>query len=79
LTLSKAGELQVPTLVLISGEDVIVDPQASEEFGALVPKEHLTKHRYEGFRHEILNETPERREKVLADIERWFIQQEANR
>ena len=76
LTLSRASTLKVPTLMLMAGDDLIVDPQACQQFAAAVKDDLITEHLYSGFHHEILNETPERRDRVLSDIDLWLKRQE---
>lgn len=79
LTLEKAPQLNVPTLVLIAGEDVVVNPEAMQIFVERAPAQMITKETYPDFRHEILNETIDRRAQVHADIEKWlYIQEQAN-
>ncbi len=74
LTLSKANRITVPTLILMAGDDVVVKTDAIKRFAESVPAQYLTQHCYTGFRHEVLNETPERRNRVMDDIEHWLNQ-----
>jgi alpha-beta hydrolase superfamily lysophospholipase len=73
-SLDIASMLQCPTLILIAGDDLVVESAKIRLFANRVSSGKLTIFEYEGFYHEILNETPERRERVLADIENWLTQ-----
>ena len=70
--LKKAFELKPETLVLIAGDDQVVNSAHTREFADQVGPEKLTVHEYEDAYHEILNETPERAERVFADIMHWM-------
>ena len=67
-----ADTLTVPTLLLVAEEDRLIDVARTLDFAARAPAELVTVHRYAGYHHELLNETPERRARVLADIVRWL-------
>ena len=71
-SLELASTLTSPTLLLIAGGDLVVDSNKTRQFASQVSSEILNKREYEGFYHELLNETPERRERVLDDIEHWL-------
>jgi alpha-beta hydrolase superfamily lysophospholipase len=73
-SLDIASTLESHTLLLIAGDDLIVESDKTRLFANLVSADILTMCEYEGFYHELLNETPERRERVLADIENWLTQ-----
>lgn len=73
-SLDLAETLQTLTLLLIAGDDLIVESDKTRLFAERIAADQLTLHEYDGFYHEILNETPERRERVLSDIENWLIQ-----
>ena len=51
-----AHRVQVPTLWLVAGDDVLVDPEASREVHARI-KARADWHHFEGLYHEVLNET----------------------
>jgi len=70
--LKKAFELKPETLLLIAGDDQIVDSAHTREFADQVLPGKLTVHEYEGSYHEILNEPPERAEPVFDDIMQWL-------
>jgi len=63
-------ELDRPILLLESGDDTVVDPDASEELWAHVRPELLERHRLEGFKHEIFHDL--RRAEALAIAELWL-------
>jgi alpha-beta hydrolase superfamily lysophospholipase len=64
---AELGNLDVPTLVIHGGEDVLVPTGSSEKLGEVDCVERKV---YEGLRHETLNE-PEGPE-VVADIVAWL-------
>jgi alpha-beta hydrolase superfamily lysophospholipase len=63
-------ELDRPILLLESGDDTVVDPDASEELWGHVRPELLERHRLEGFRHEVFHDR--RRAEALAITETWL-------
>ncbi len=65
-----AGAWTVPTLLLWAGDDHLVAAAGSEEFAQRAPRAIVTARRFDGLRHEILNE-PER-DDVLGAITRWL-------
>lgn len=67
-----ADKLNVPALVLAAGDDKLVDPQGSRDFVAAAPKGLCTLKIYDGLYHEIFNERPADRERVLADLRDWI-------
>ena len=77
--LERAPEIDVPTLLLIAGEDLLIDTAETIAFAERLPAPGPTVHRYEGYRHELLNETTDRRERVTADIVRWLESLESGR
>ncbi len=66
----RAPHLALPALLMVSGADRIVDPEASLRFAAHAPKDKLELVLWEGLYHEMFNE-PER-ETVFAKVERWL-------
>lgn len=70
--LEAGGELDVDTLVLIAGDDVVIDTGRTREFVARAPRHLLTVETYEGCHHELLNEGPELRGRVEDDIVGWL-------
>lgn len=72
LAINSAGNLNLPTLILIPGADLVVDANQTQIFVDNAPSDKLTAHYYDNYLHEMLNESPERRERVLADIKSWL-------
>ena len=70
--IDKADQLDVKTLLLIAGADSVADPASIRLFASKVPERFLTMHEYDNTFHELLNETAERRERVMSDIEAWL-------
>ncbi len=70
--LRHASQLTVNSLLLIAGEDSVVDSAQSQSFAAHAPEQYMTAKTYKGCRHEILNETPELVEPVYQDILAWL-------
>ncbi|MBX3592070.1 MAG: lysophospholipase [Burkholderiaceae bacterium] len=75
--LERAPALSVPTLLIYAGDDRLVDPEGSREFARRAPRSLLVAREYPALWHEILNESPEGRSAVLADLERWLAQRNA--
>lgn len=65
-----AQELEVPTLLLVAGDDRLVDARGSDAFFARLRPGIGTLHRYPGLYHEIFNETDAA--KVFADLRDWL-------
>ncbi len=70
--IDKADQLAVETLLLIAGADLVADSIKTRLFASKVPARFLTVHDYEHYYHELLNESPERRERTMSDMERWL-------
>ncbi|MBS7287218.1 MAG: lysophospholipase [Candidatus Freyarchaeota archaeon] len=68
--LENADKLEVPTLLLVAGEDKLVNPKGSIELAEKVKQKDFTMKVYDGMYHEILNELE--KEKVLKDIDEWL-------
>jgi lysophospholipase len=66
----RAPQLALPLLLMVSGADRLVDPEASLRFAAHAPRDKLELVLWEGFYHEMFNE-PER-EDVFAKMEAWL-------
>ncbi len=69
-THARAGALAVPALVMVSGADRIVDPEATARWVQAAPPQRIEFVRWEGFFHEMWNE-PER-ERVFARMDAWL-------
>lgn len=67
-----ADQIEVNTLVLVPEDDPVVNPDKIKEFAGNAPPSKITLHCYAGYKHEVLNETPERRERVMSDISQWL-------
>lgn len=70
-----AAELKVPTLVMQSGDDQLVDPEATQSWAERLPTASADFHLWPGFFHEMLNE-PERLQ-VFEKIEAWIRERSA--
>jgi alpha-beta hydrolase superfamily lysophospholipase len=68
-----ARSLAVPTLMLVAGEDHLVDVQASKRFYEHTPAGLAQLHIYENFYHEVFNEVESH--KPLADMRAWLERQ----
>lgn len=66
----QAGRLTLPALLMASGEDRIVDPEAVRGFATAAPKDRVEFVRWEGLYHEMFNE-PEK-ERVILKVESWL-------
>ena len=70
--IDKAGQLDVETLLMIAGADQVADSSKTRLFASKVPAQYLTVHDYDDYYHELLNESPERRERTMSDMEHWL-------
>jgi alpha-beta hydrolase superfamily lysophospholipase len=70
MLLARAGEIRAPLLMLVGGQDLIVDPAAARAFYDAAGSEDKTLHLYPKMLHEPLNELG--REQVLDDVSRWL-------
>ena len=66
-----APRLTVPTLLLVAGEDALVDTRGAREFSAALPAGVGTMHWYDGLYHELFNEREPERTMVLDDLAAW--------
>lgn len=70
-----APALAVPTLMVVAGDDRLVDASGSDAFFARLRKSDMNRlHRYDGYYHEIFNETGKAR--VFDDMRAWLAQLE---
>lgn len=65
-----AADLAVPVLLVVAGDDRLVDPGGSDAFFKRLAPAVGTMHRYDSFYHEILNEVESKR--VFEDIGAWL-------
>jgi alpha-beta hydrolase superfamily lysophospholipase len=69
-TQSRAAALAVPTLMVVAGDDRLVDARGSDAFFARLAPGTGTMHRYPDFYHEVLNEVDAYR--VFDDMRDWL-------
>jgi alpha-beta hydrolase superfamily lysophospholipase len=67
-----AGSMAIPTLMLIAGDDHLVDAEGSRRFFARLPPGLAQMHVYDGMYHEIFNEIDSQR--PFADLRTWVEQ-----
>jgi alpha-beta hydrolase superfamily lysophospholipase len=67
-----AARIDVPTLLLVAGDDRLVDADGSREFAAVMPPALCTIHEYPGLYHEVFNEREPDRARVLGDLSAWI-------
>jgi alpha-beta hydrolase superfamily lysophospholipase len=70
MLLARAGEIQAPIVLLVGGQDPVVDPAAAREFFDRLGSEDKTLLLYPKMLHEPLNELG--RDQVLDDLARWI-------
>jgi alpha-beta hydrolase superfamily lysophospholipase len=70
LTLAKAAEWTVPTLLMWAGDDHLVNPTGSQAFATLAPKSVVTGRCFEGMFHELFNELDN--EPVFEALKGWL-------
>jgi acylglycerol lipase len=68
--MESAGKLRVPTLLMVGGDDKLVDPEGSKEFAKRVTLKDFEIKVYDGFYHELFNEIG--KEKVFHDVDAWL-------
>ncbi len=69
-TYKRAGELKTSTLVMQSGDDRLADPAATRAWVDAAPPELVDSFEWEGFYHEMFNETE--KERVFDRMEQWL-------
>lgn len=67
-----AAHARVPTLLLIAGEDRLVDASGSRDFARAAPPDRLAVHEFDGLYHELFNEAEPQRSRVLSVLETWL-------
>jgi alpha-beta hydrolase superfamily lysophospholipase len=72
IALAKAPTLNLPTLMVVAGDDHLVDASGSQAFFALLPPGVGTKHVYPQLYHEVFNEVDAHR--VFDDVRNWLQQ-----
>lgn len=71
---ANAATLSIPLLMQIAGDDRLVDAEGSRRFFASVPSGRATLTTYDGFYHEIFNETGAGQ--PMADLRAWLSAQD---
>lgn len=64
--------LKLPLLVMHGGDDKLAGPSGGEMVVKRASSKDKTFKRYEGLYHEIFNELPEDRARVLSDLKNWI-------
>jgi alpha-beta hydrolase superfamily lysophospholipase len=67
---SHAGSLEIPALLLVAGDDRLVNAEGSKRFFARLPAGLGQMHVYEGMYHEVFNELDAQR--PFADLRAWL-------
>ncbi len=67
-----APQLKIPVLMIVAGDDHLVDPEGSQRFFVRLPEETAQAYFYDGFYHEIFNELEATR--VFDDVRTWLVQ-----
>jgi alpha-beta hydrolase superfamily lysophospholipase len=70
MLMARAGEIRLPALMLVSGQDPIIDPAAAREFFDRAASDDKMMHLYPKMLHEPFSE--QGREQVFDDIVRWL-------
>ena len=70
--LAAASTWQVPTLLLFSGSDRLVDAEGSRRFAALAPQDRVTAQEFPRHFHELFNDVE--RASVFDALQRWLDQ-----
>ena len=70
--MATAPALTVPTLLQVAASDSVVRPEKSRQFAEAMPEGAATLRSYAGLFHEIYNESPAARARVLADLQDWL-------
>ena len=65
-----AGDLALPTLMVVAGDDHLVDAAGSRQFFANAPAGMATLHVYDQFYHEVFNEPQAKR--AFDDVHAWL-------
>jgi alpha-beta hydrolase superfamily lysophospholipase len=69
-----AARLDVSVLLLVAGDDRLVDADGAREFAAAAPPALCAVREYPGLYHEVFNEREPDRTRVLADLTKWIEQ-----
>jgi alpha-beta hydrolase superfamily lysophospholipase len=69
---ARLPSLSLALLAIHGGEDTIVTPQASRFLAEHAGSDDLTLEVYGGLRHELFNELPADRDRVIGDVLAWL-------
>ncbi len=72
-TRDRAHDLEIPALIMQSGADTLVDPDATRDWAASAPAALVEYVEWDGFYHEMFNELE--KERVFARMEDWLERQ----
>ena len=67
-----ARTVTVPVLLLVAGDDAMVDPDGSRAFARALPDPLASLFVFDGLQHEIFNEGPAARDRVLGELAHWL-------
>jgi alpha-beta hydrolase superfamily lysophospholipase len=70
MLMARAGEIRIPILMLVGGQDPVINPESNREFYDRLGAEDKTLLLYPRMLHEPLNELG--REQVFDDLSRWL-------
>jgi alpha-beta hydrolase superfamily lysophospholipase len=70
MVLARAAEIRIPALLLVGGQDPVIDASSTREFFERMGSEDKTMHFYPKMLHEPLSDVG--REQVFDDIARWL-------
>jgi acylglycerol lipase len=69
----RAGQLKTPMLLVYAGEDRVASAAESDRFSRNLKNPAATTERLSGYAHELVNEGPQAREKVIARMGDWLL------
>lgn len=71
--IADANRLEVPTLLLVAGDDALVDASGSRDFSAIAARtKRLTTRYFAALYHELFNEAEPGRSQVLMQLQDWL-------
>ena len=76
-TFARAPSLRVPLLLMSSGDDRLVDPDAAARWASLAPSGLVEYVRWDGLYHEMFNEP--QRQAVFERMQSWWQESSAGR
>lgn len=76
---TRAGELNVPLLLLYGGADKVASADATDQLAAKLRMSDKTVERLKDHYHELVNELPETRAKIIERIGAWLLAHAAKR